>query len=156
MAQHYVTYRCGHSDWVNITGRKKDREWKLKNEADKPCFECRQKFKEDERQETYEEALKLKEEMHLPDMIGSPAQIKWAETIRYFLIKDRVSWIEFFAERNFELIDSQLEEVLNNIIFKKTSAAWWIENRNLKYETVEKEWGNLKKSKKENWIKNRS
>lgn len=151
MAQHYITYSCGHSEWINIIGPHKDREWKLKNEANKPCLKCRQKFLADEREETYEEALKLKEEMHLPDLIGSLAQIQWAETIRYFLIKDQVSWVEFFAERRQPywekiekgLTDEQLQLALNNIIFKQTSAAWWIENRRLKYETVKKEWENL-------------
>ncbi len=40
MAKYDVTHRCGHTGEIDLWGKGKDREWKLKNAEGNLCKEC--------------------------------------------------------------------------------------------------------------------
>lgn len=152
MAKYNVTYTCGHEGIVNIIGPGREREWKLKCEESKLCPDCWQKQREEEKAKLYSEAISAKKELQLSDLTGSEAQIKWAESIRFSLIRDREKWIKNYIDRmRAYMIDGltqkQINEAFDSIILRKTSASWWIDNRGMGYETLKAEWEYLQQEK---------
>lgn len=122
MAWYCGTYRCGCEGRVNITGRMKDRQWKVDRAFSKLCIKCYYKRRNEEIEKANYEAAKKAEEMNLPELIGSEKQIIWANTIRVQI---------------FDILDKMLEKLEVNkkmyiadcIIQQYTEAKFWINNR---------------------------
>lgn len=95
MAWYYGTYSCGHEGRVNIIGPCKDREWKSEREFSKMCPDCYKEWLAKERERKNAEADQAAEEMELPGLVGSLAQIKWANTIRV----DAIRWLVEYANK---------------------------------------------------------
>lgn len=74
-----ITYACGHEGIVQLYGKEKEREQKLRwLEMQCLCPDCQ---KAEHREET-QEALHEAEAMHLPVLVGSLKQTEWALRIR--------------------------------------------------------------------------
>lgn len=132
MAKYDVTYRCGHTGVVNLTGKIKDREWKLDREAMKLCPDC---WKVEQgrlhAEENARSAEKCKEE-GLPELMGTQKQIAWANTIRLNLINQIEKTIANLLERAKEKEEFKKNATIAlKSIKRKTSASWWIDHRNV-------------------------
>ncbi|MDD4422527.1 MAG: hypothetical protein PHD46_05785, partial [Eubacteriales bacterium] len=137
MAKYDVTYSCGHDGVVSIFGPGKDREWKLRYEEEKLCPDCYKKHLEQEQIRQNEASAKVNQEAGLPSLSGSEKQIAWAETIRANLLReiekvtqsaDRLSDPEEYFKRvgfSREVLAEATESIK-----QRTSASWWIDNRN--------------------------
>ena len=84
--KYYGTYACGHEGVVEIYGPSKDREWKKENEFSRPCPECRERARQQERDIANKKAAEAATEMGLPKLTGTEKQVAWATTIRNDLI----------------------------------------------------------------------
>lgn len=80
MAKYLITYKCGHQGYRQLYGKIASREeyvnWAGNNLL---CPDCQLKQRE-AKNEAQAEANK---EAGLPVLTGTPAQVKWAESIRY-------------------------------------------------------------------------
>lgn len=131
------TYICGHKGIVNITGKASYREWKFEHVFSGLCPECYKKKLEEERCLKLEKAIKESNEFELPELSGTEKQIAWALTIRSEFInsvQDRIvsSPNEKVVLDRFKNISASFKEMsssFENMIIKKTSAKFWIENR---------------------------
>lgn len=140
MAKYDVTYACGHDGVVQLFGRGKDREWKLKRYESQLCDACAEKQKEKEREEANAEAAATAKKAGLPELVGSEKQIKYGETCRQDLINliiagknnlqsklERGTVSEKMLDKAKEYV-SRMDSVLEYIKQRKTKASWWIEN----------------------------
>lgn len=75
MAKYYITHSCGHEHEYSLFGRHSERDRKIEWLEGQDCPACRRKAEE-------EAAKAATEGMELAQLIGSPKQIAWAETIR--------------------------------------------------------------------------
>lgn len=112
MAWYYGTYSCGHDGRTNIIGPCKDREWKSEREFSKMCPECYKEYLAKEREKRNAEAEQAAAEMELPELIGSPAQIKWANTIRMDAINSFENHIDKI-KKDFSFLGDYEDEVGN-------------------------------------------
>ena len=83
----------------------------------------------DRQQQRYIKAFLKPSPVKLPDLIGSPAQVKWAKEIqrRFFYL------MEEYEEDFFQSVakgNIQLHTQVMNVLQAKTHAKYWIENRN--------------------------
>lgn len=84
--KYTVTYTCGHTGRVELFGKSKDRDWKLKNMESDLCPDCYRAQQE-------ENNKKIAEELGLPDLIGSEKQIAWANTLRTKSLEEIQMWV---------------------------------------------------------------
>ncbi len=82
MAKYDVDYACGHPVRVDLTGRQKDREWRLEREAERLCEDCFCTHRERSRLAENEKAKTLSAEIGFPDLTGTDKQTGWAAQIR--------------------------------------------------------------------------
>lgn len=75
MAKYTITHTCGCERTYNLIGKHTDRERKIAWLEQQQCPDCR-------RQAEDEAAKAATEGMELPELEGSPKQVKWANTIR--------------------------------------------------------------------------
>ncbi|MFB6814348.1 hypothetical protein ACFCV8_07360 [Streptomyces sp. NPDC056347] len=94
MARYQITHSCGHEATVQLSGSRRDREWRAGKEEERPCRECWQKERDREREEERRAAVEAAGREGLPELEGSPKQVAWAETIR----RDLISRLEEFVD----------------------------------------------------------
>lgn len=113
---------CGCTYTVQLYGPGKDREWKLEN-WDWTCDECKEKARQEENQK----AATANAESGLPSLTGTEKQIAWAETIR----KQKIATLDEEMSRRelTDRIDKDRFYVAVGNLKSKTSARWWIDNR---------------------------
>lgn len=139
MAWYYGTYSCGHEGRVNIVGPGKDRGWKFEREFSKMCPDCYKEWLSKEHERKNAEAEQAAAEMELSELIGSPAQIKWANTIRVDAIKqlnEYASKIQMDKDQLliFDEKDACCSKETNLLAFDyglslHKDARFWIDNR---------------------------
>lgn len=119
MAQYTISYTCGHSESVNLYGPHFSRESRVAFLERGECFACY-------KQHTTQVSSAQAEELELPALIGTDAQVAWAETLR---IK-KLNEIEETVER-YEKDDKAYRQILMAVekISNETSAKQWIEWR---------------------------
>lgn len=155
MTWYYGTFSCGHEGRVNIIGPHKDREWKKERAFEKMCPECWEKHLQEEREKANQEAAEKAKQMELPELMGTPKQIDWANTIRQQFIDkaDKVNKDEIKKYSMWEdLHDLKLEEVtpiVDYILKTKTNASYWIDNRNKVLGLIVRERKNAIKTEEE-------
>lgn len=71
MAKYDVVYSCGHEGVLDLWGKRKQREWKIRNAQFLLCPECL----EAERDQARKLAVKEAEELGLPKLKGSEKQV---------------------------------------------------------------------------------
>src|SRR5690606_36651326 len=84
MAKYDVVYSCGHEGVLDLWGKGKQREWKIRSAQFELCPDCR----EAERDQARKLAIKEAEELGLPEFKGSEKQAAWAITLRKDLIEE--------------------------------------------------------------------
>lgn len=67
MAKYDVVYSCRHEGVLDLWGKGKQREWKIRNAQFELCPDCR----EAERDQARKLAVKEAEELGLPELKGS-------------------------------------------------------------------------------------
>ena len=108
MAKYIVKHTCGHESILQLYGKEKDRRWRIENETTKICWDC-------QKTQQKQDAENAAEKNGYPELIGSEKQIAWAMTIR-------AKYLQKHGD-----IPPLLE---------KTSAKWWIDNRDVDYEII--------------------
>ena len=117
MAHYDAKYSCGHEARIELFGKTEKRESHLAWLATQKCPECRSKERDERLATENAKNADWREQHHvaeiMPDLDGTPKQIKWANDLR-----------ERFQPR------------MLSIIAERTSAAWWIENRGEAFDAL--------------------
>ncbi|WP_309479216.1 hypothetical protein [Brevibacillus agri] len=71
MAWYYITYKCGHSDKVQIVGPTKNRQWIADNKAAGLCQDCYKAKIEKDRAEENARAAAAARGQELPELHGT-------------------------------------------------------------------------------------
>ena len=144
MAHYDITHACGHDERIELFGKTSERERRIEWLQERPCTECWKK----ERAAEAEAAMiveKLGDEA--ADAVnalsnasctleGSAKQVAWAEDIRSKCIARALDRLRDLAARLPGEATAQQSaalaarcNALASVIASKTSAAWWIDNR---------------------------
>jgi hypothetical protein len=113
MAQYHVTHSCGHNVTYQLYGPEKDRQWEIKKMQGRICELCWQAAE-------LAKAQTIANDLGLPKLTGSEAQIAWAEQIRAEI------YTQFSA---LEETPTEVGEFMD-WLFRHTESKWWIETRN--------------------------
>lgn len=119
MANTNITYKCGHSDNVQIYGTNVhgERDRKAAWYSTINCPACKKA-----------EAAQWCADNGCATLTGSDKQVYWAETIR----REAIAGLELAADTIPATATEAEREQARDIIDKykaETSAAWWIDNR---------------------------
>ncbi|MFE7151463.1 hypothetical protein, partial [Heyndrickxia sporothermodurans] len=131
MAWYYGTFSCGHEGRVSIIGPTKDRQWKADREFEGLCEDCYTKSREEAKERKRQEALRLAEEMELPELQGTAKQIAWAVTLRQETIERFEELLEM-SDTDFSFegkTKDDIKKVLHYLLETKTTASFYINNR---------------------------
>lgn len=143
MAKAYATCTCKHcGKEFEVSAFKRNRkeaaswsDWAARTYD--CCNECADRIRAEENARNAAEA----KEMGLPELVGSPKQIAWAESIRMDMIsamdkafEQQLAFLKARenAGKNIERItrDTKIIDLVRQYIFKNcTSAHWWIDVR---------------------------
>lgn len=153
MAQYEGTFEmCGHEGVVCVTGPHKKREWYLEKKFGGYCPDCEDKMQQAKRNLDLQKALDESSKLELPNLIGSEKQVEWAQTLRSTLLKRFEAYdYEFICKKYASRINAEIQQIrylfhdrysdaenLQNLILsvlsEKTSARWFIDNRDIKLE----------------------
>lgn len=150
MAHYDITHTCGHDERIELFGKTSERERRIEWLQERPCTECWKKERAAEA-----EARKNKEAAMIVEKLGDEAadavnalsnatctlegsakQVAWAEDIRSKCIAQIIDQVRKLVARIPAKATAQQSVVfaarcnaLASVIASKTSAAWWIENR---------------------------
>ena len=150
MAHYDITYACGHDERIELFGKTSERERRIEWLQERPCTECWKKERAAEA-----EARKNKEAAMIVEKLGDEAadavnalsnatctlegsakQVAWAEDIRAKCIARALDRLRDLAARLPGEATAQQSaalaarcNALASVIANKTSAAWWIDNR---------------------------
>ena len=111
-----VKHKCGHTRFTTFYGKDWQHQRQLEFEAAKLCPDC---FKGSLEQRSLETAA-TNLAAGLPELLGSPKQVAWAESIRAAALAE-LNKITVMKEPEFS---ASLTELLKNDLAK-----WWIDNR---------------------------
>lgn len=150
MAHYDITHTCGHDERIELFGKTSERERRIEWLQERPCTECWKKERAAEA-----EARRNKEAAMIVEKLGNDAaeainalsnasctlegsakQVAWAEDIRSKCIAQAIDQLRDLAARLPGKATAQQSAALAvrcnaiaSVIANKTSAAWWIENR---------------------------
>lgn len=127
METYTHTYRCGHSEVVELTGNASYRKRLLEfGQGYGLCQKCKRESFFAKSRLMAEQAEKRSKEKHYPILRGSVKQVSWANTIREKAVVFFKTKAKFFgnAEKT-----KQIMQELKDLIDNKTDASFWIENR---------------------------
>lgn len=127
MAQYDVTYSCGHSGTVNLTGPTKQRESKLEwYRWNAKCPDCYAAQKQAEREAQNARAAEHAQAEGLPPLAGSERQIAWATTIR----QGALARVQRLVHPNIpEPERGQIVDAFRGWMVSHLDAKWWIDRR---------------------------
>ena len=109
------------------------------------CDDCHTKEREEEKAAANAKAAEETKEFELPELLGSPRQVEWANTIRVAYFKSYSKIVTKYSEllsserQQCEVEYKSFLEVAEHLFATKTSAAFWIENRDLTIRILVKE-----------------
>ena len=115
-------------------------EWAVSNIIE--CDECRAKAREEERAAANAKSAEAAKELELPELTGTEKQIAWANTIRVAYFNSYSKIIAKYAELESSKREQCKEELKSfsevgeHLFSTKTSASFWIENRDLTIRLV--------------------
>ena len=141
MAKYTVNYNCGHTGTVELFGKTKIRyekiEWMERNQI---CPDCYQAAKDAER--AAQNKIAAEKNQGLVELVGTPKQVAWAETIRAEKLANAETLLEkaeqFIA--NGENLDSaRIVKATTEEWMNQPSASWWIDHRNRSLEDTIRE-----------------
>lgn len=133
MAWYEISYACGHEGREQVYGNASRRQWLVAKKAEGDCPECYQLRLQSNREKESLKAADEAKELGLPELIGTPKQVSWAQTCRMKLI-DRIQ--QTIEKADFEMLENPEEvkkttEMAFQSIMANDSAVWWIDNRDL-------------------------
>ena len=128
MAKYLITRSCGHEERVSIAGPYAQRERRLAYEAEKLCRECWQAKRDAEREAARKAAADWAAEQGLPELVGSPKQVAWAEAIRRDILADEDHVRGQLHKAPNEQERDRVVAILERIR-EEASASWWIDHR---------------------------
>ena len=118
MAKYDVTFSCGHTETIQLFGKETDRQRKIKwYEEHCVCSSCYKKQQEEARKAAAEKAAAEASKLGLPELIGTPKQIAWAEEIRCDIVKsinncnhngESTEFVEFMLRTIDEVLDEAI------------------------------------------------
>lgn len=112
MAKYDVTFSCGHTAEVQLFGKVKDRQSRIKwLEECGICPDCYRAQKEKEKKEAEEKAAAEAKDFGLAELQGSEKQIAWANKIRLAAIENLGKEIEHASGRIKDCLEALLKEV---------------------------------------------
>lgn len=135
MAKYEINYSCGHSERVELYGKHSERESRIEWLQRGVCKDCYRAQQEKARATESAAAAEVAKINGLPELIGSPKQIAWAETIRKNALNDPRNTIPCVP---YDLPDDKKRaaEDCRAIMIaarmrleNESSAKWWIDNR---------------------------
>lgn len=106
------------------------------------CDDCREKEREEEKAAANAKAAEAAKELELPELTGTEKQISWANTIRVAYFKSYSKIVAKYSEllsserQQCEVEFKSFLEVAEHLFATKTSASFWIENRDLTIRLV--------------------
>lgn len=150
MAHYDAKYSCGHEERIELFGKTSERERRIEWLQERPCTECWKKERAAEA-----EARRNKEAAMIVEKLGNDAaeainalshatctlegsakQVAWAEDIRskciaqaFDQLRDLVACIPGKATAQQSAAFAARCKAIASTIANKSSAAWWIENR---------------------------
>lgn len=107
-----ITHACGHTEEIQVFGKRAERERKIAWLEAQVCAECRAA-----------EAAEASKATGMAALTGSPKQVAWAEDLR----SETMGAIAATKTRTES--ESALKDRVIKYIGGITSAAWWIDNR---------------------------
>lgn len=130
MAKYTINYTCGHTGRIELFGKHANRENRINwLENNSVCTDCYKAAKEAER--AAEAKIAAEKNKGLPQLIGTPKQIAWAETIRAEILKDAKVYRANAEAATDPGAKIRAEAILNviNGYEAHVSASWWIDHR---------------------------
>lgn len=131
-----IKFSCGHSGTVELFGSADERQHRIAYlEKYGMCSDC---FKAQQA----EADKAISDKYSLPELTGSEKQINWAKRIRVEKIADLEKLFDSWASQRTAANSAQIDAVVSSVIEfvrKQTSAAWWIDNRELNNKKLVKE-----------------
>lgn len=150
MAHYDITHACGHDERIELFGKTSERERRIEWLQERPCTECWKKERAAEA-----EARRNKEAAMIVEKLGndsadavnalsnatctlegSAKQVAWAEDIRTKCIAQALDQLRDLVARIPAKVTARQSAALAahcnaiaSLIANKTSAAWWIDNR---------------------------
>lgn len=144
MAQYTITHTCGHTETVQLYGPGRERDRKAEWMTNNICPECFKAEQAAKRQAENEAAAAQNTAESLPELLGSPKQVAWAETLRRKAL-DQIANGELLSEASVkEAMEGaaddparlarlkRAQELIKGFVGelrRQDSAKWWIENQ---------------------------
>lgn len=153
MAWYYGTFSCEHEGRVNITGPVKNRQWIADRKFEGLCPKCYEKHLEEERIKANEAAAEKAKEMELPELQGTEKQVAWANTLRQKMIDEINEGIKLHEDINKPKIAENYRIALDYMINNKTTAKYYIDNRDESILDLSKQLYKENKEDTENVVK---
>lgn len=124
MAKYTVTCACGHEYTFSLVGPYKSREWYLDKAKDEDCPDCKEETRKAAIELENKVAAEKSAEMELPELVGSPKQIAWANTLR-------ITFIDIMEKKmsKVKLEYADMFQRFYDMITSETSAKFFIDTR---------------------------
>lgn len=141
------TFACGHEVTISVGACTEEyREEAANDRFSGLCPECEKKALEEKRAEQTRESAKFAQEMGWPELMGTPKQVAWAETLRYEMysisseeLLEEISYIHAFLYEKLiykfvdeETIDARYKEMLESGVSRYKAS-----KENLTFKVVE-------------------
>jgi hypothetical protein len=122
MPLEIVKRSCGHTEQIKTFGTPREQRYQLARALNTPCSRCKP-----------EKRSEVKKPSDLPDLVGSPAQITWAEKIRQKVSREIKKEIKALSQIAKETKDPRVSGSIMRLrrIMDETSARRWIDNRDV-------------------------
>ncbi|MBQ8708180.1 MAG: hypothetical protein IJ523_08840 [Succinivibrionaceae bacterium] len=90
------------------------------------CDECEKNAAEEEKNRQNDEAATRSAERNYPELVGTPKQIAWANTLRDHAMERMEKWLSDDATQAFEKYHA---DDFRGILLRKVEASWWIDRK---------------------------
>ena len=154
MAKITITHTCGHEQTHNLVGPHKERANREAWLETTLCYDCYQAEEQRRREQAAEKAIACNRDADLPPLLGSEAQIRWAETLRADTLRvllqrleDGLPWLlegatnsrarsEALRAAEWPWTDAHAraaKDAIRPLLYEwastQTACRWWIDNR---------------------------
>ena len=140
MAKYGVDYTCGHRGTVELLGKCSVRYERIAYmERTQVCPDCYREARDAQRAAQSQTAAK--QNTGMVDLIGTPKQVAWAETIRVEKLANAARIIDratnLISEGDPDKRDAAKVAIeITNEWTTQASASWWIDHRNTELEAA--------------------
>ena len=115
-----ITFSCGHTRPVSITGKSDEKQRKIEWLETQKCWECQCADKA-------QKAKEISNMYSLPELVGSEKQITWAEHLRSDRYLHILAMFQEFEQKIYDIEDSsEKHRCIENLNRYKLSVDYWI------------------------------